>query len=146
MREIKFRAWHIAARRMYYSTTVDMGYQNNETDGSYYMPVAFQLGTIPRTRVVEHRDDGDEIEDLLRLMQYTGLKDKNGVEIYEGDIIKYQFSPNSSAVTKVYYQQEECRFAADDGGDKGWALYDDSDLEVIGDVYKNPELLKETTS
>jgi len=72
-------------------------------------------------------------------MQYTGLKDKNGKEIYEGDIIKVRRFMESDYVTTVEYR---------DG--MYWHLFETEDYEivsvayrceVIGNKYENPELL-----
>jgi uncharacterized phage protein (TIGR01671 family) len=82
------------------------------------------------------------------LMQYTGLKDKNGVEIYEGDILKnpdqgeleYHEDPINGQV--VWWNLLGWTLANKDG-----SIWEDVDylanyeLEVIGNIYENPELL-----
>ena len=78
------------------------------------------------------------------VMQYTGLKDKNGVEIYEGDIIKDGLSPR-------VFGFEEKRKTSYGHGDSGTTLYVGyifyfwgsgvGEIEVMGNIYENPSLL-----
>lgn len=109
MREIKFRAWDKACDVM----------------------------LIPEdpNRWVMHGNGCSAIDGVwatvdLELMQYTGLKDKNGVEIYEGDIL-------GRAHQVVYF--DDGKFCMMGGEEWGWI---DTSLEVIGNIYENPELLE----
>jgi len=81
------------------------------------------------------------------LMQYTGLKDKNGVEIYEGDVITYQEEPQKMQA-KVVWKNGGFVFVYEDGtenitSESWYAPMDVEITEVIGNIYENPELLKE---
>ena len=78
--------------------------------------------------------------DKLDIMQYTGLKDKNGIEIYEGDIVKFMW--NNEWISPVYWTDE-----------RGWTIHSVRvweynlaicyGIEVIGNIYENEELLNE---
>lgn len=74
--------------------------------------------------------------------QFTGLKDKNGKEIYEGDIIKGVWGKNNIVIFKVIWDKRGCFDGEDAEGEP--QVFDDFDgnLEVIGNIYENPELLK----
>lgn len=75
------------------------------------------------------------------LMQYTGLKDKNGKEIYEGDIV---YSKRSNNRGRVFWHDSRAMFMVDDSiTDKFIEPNDDwDDYEVIGNIYENSELMK----
>ena len=91
--------------------------------------------------------------DNIELMQYTGLHDKNGKEIYEGDIVlykdwemAYEGGGNDSFINKgiVEYCEDNCCFNVTERQtvDIADVLYKgNEDLEVIGNIYENPELL-----
>jgi len=80
---------------------------------------------------------------LAKIMQYTGLKDKNNKEIYEGDI----FHIGSK---KILYVVEwiDCGLKGRQIKNKSWIGLDywKDDIEVIGNIYENPELLKENNN
>lgn len=128
-REIKFRAWDTTEKTMHEVAWVR--YQDGTAltnVGAYWNDGQYNGSTrLEPPRVV--------------LMQYTGLKDKNGREIYEGDICRIDHQdaryPVSNAAIK--WDDEEAGWSVGIGlpTEVSWSH------EVIGNVYENPELLKE---
>ena len=88
--------------------------------------------------------------------QYTGLKDKNGKRIFEGDIIKYKNTDgikfNGVALTvigKVVYNEKNASFAIsgkDEIGAKYYDYFPIKNIEVIGNIHDDPELLRGDTN
>ena len=80
----------------------------------------------------------------IELLQFTGVKDKNGVDIYEGDIITYQymFADNKSTF-EVKWNINRSGFYV--GNEDGYFCLEKdlkNQFEVIGNIYENPELLE----
>ena len=86
--------------------------------------------------------------DFISLMQFTGLKDKNEVEIYEGDIVTYKRSVGNwtgqfmTTTHKIIFTEEVNAFVMEYGSSyiklrKHWGY----EYEVIGNIFENPELL-----
>lgn len=76
------------------------------------------------------------------IMQYTGLKDKNGKEIYEGDIvIAYDEMTDAICKGQIVWDECECGFCIKGSEPTFIGYY--PELEVIGNIYENPELLEE---
>ena len=132
MRDIKFRAWDAENKHMVYSMDEPVG----DADSCLlYLFTQFQdnsFGVIPE-------GSGDR----LPTMQYTGLKDKHGVEIYEGDIVRLYGNYLKRGIVE-YSAPHFFIFDGKDGAysDFTWEEWE-SDFEVIGNTHENPELIEE---
>lgn len=141
-REIKFRAWHKKRDEMVDITVISLEADAGAPNGWVACP--WGQGFDRDTETGEE-DCVFPIEDV-ELMQYTGLKDKNGVEIYEADIVK----TNSEEVGQVQWLSMgkwSLNIPRPDTDPKQPRLvlggYVDKGCEVIGNIYENSELLKE---
>ena len=154
MREIKFRAWNGSRMIM-------------PEDKCYYQHyLSFCGGIVQRSSEgMSCFGGGDNwyVVNDLKLMQFTGLKDVNGVEIYEGDIVvipdQYiwfdEGKPNYVGVVEMVLSQWSCiakcvnkeKAGISNGAnyslnDEGFEDGENSYWLVIGNIYQNPELLK----
>ncbi len=107
MREIKFKVWIEKFKEMNDVTKLDL------EEGIFYC---------------DRWQEGIKLHPFCKLLEFTGLKDKNGREIYEGDII------SSGVVREVVVMLEGYWSCA--------TFKTDSCVEIVGNIYKNPELLK----
>lgn len=118
MREIKFRAWLTLEKEMLYDFTTFTDHYTDDFNNT-----------------IKYHQEND-----LVLMQYTGLKDKNGVEIFEGDIVKEVIG---GEIAYVVYKKGSCSFTLEYKANViGDGLHYDSHIEIIGNIYENKELIK----
>lgn len=146
-REIKFRAWD----------TIDKDFKFNyyerkpgHADSQYKILIALD-GTVYEKSIYDNVKTEKSESNRFIVMQYTGLKDKNGKEIYEGDIVDCEERWTTPKIVRY-----EIRF--DVGEFCGWSIKhvkvqgkgqrmvilkpDEMDeCEIIGNIYENPELL-----
>ena len=133
MREIKFRAWLKEDKKMVNVETMDFADKSMQ-----YLEKSEIVNAYLLRRVIF-----DDIE----LMQYTGLKDKNGAEIYDGDIVLVELS-GTSTWYKTVVKIKEGAFIASliDGEDYIYIFncgFDSNDFEILGNIYENKNLLEE---
>lgn len=154
-REIKFRAWGNKYKKMfrvseismdrdgYVHGLVDAGFNNEyrPENEDFKSPLAW-IGRVDFVKSPTGRLSGlaqNTMDEPFYLMQYTGLKDKNGMEIYEGDIL---------AINNTRYVVGYRAYSG------GWQLEIKNEycaemvqgncelLEIIGNIFENPELME----
>lgn len=137
MREIKLKAWNKATKKMYEVIKIDF---YNEKVGYLFADPITQGEAIGYFKFSD-----------IDLMEYTGLKDKNGKEIYEGDICRWRDSETfndeilEDIFVVVWNDEKLAWYTQNEDGNFGYDLYeytDDRDLGVIGNIYENIDLLE----
>ena len=124
MRELRFRVWDVDGRAMIYGQTA--------------------IDAIPLA---------EANPETIFIMQYTGLPDKRGVEIYEGDIVKHPLcvkephEADESCATfigRIQFEVDRGQYLAINTKQNGYviALSEAYKFEVIGNIYESPELLE----
>lgn len=140
MREIKLRAWDKEKK----------GFSYVQISANYIsMPTDIESNHI-QTHCAYPQIELVRFDNVIDWQQHTGLKDKNGKEIYEGDILGCSTSHN----LEVYWMglawgvrwkdlgNDEESIICDDGGDMGMDEKGLKYLEIIGNIHSNPEILE----
>jgi len=134
MREFKFRAWGVKNKVMYQVVRLECA---NSGKSAMLGVATFD----PHNGYEEHETSSSEIE----LMQYTGIQDNAGKDIYEGDILRSKsgklLTPEYMSIPADFYNRK-CFVVG------GWAFhssdedYEDCPLEskIVGNIYENPQL------
>jgi uncharacterized phage protein (TIGR01671 family) len=128
MRTLNFRVWDKKNRKMIYPTII---WNYTEESVNYMFPIFSGIKY-------------DDIDDVSEMMQFTGIIDKNGSGIYEGDIVKWKEYKNEYPLVLTEENKIIKTKVVEFNIGEIWQGYQlDKNMEVIGNIYENPNLLSE---
>ncbi len=134
---LKFRVWHKPLKIMHYDDFVI-------TATGYVAPIQEEVKGIDY--MIRFNQQDLEFDKQCVVMQCTGLKDKNGKLIYEGDIISIRCrNLTKHQISEVFYDKDRAAFCYRYYTDYGATVpctMEKTEIEIIGNKYENPELLK----
>ncbi len=143
MRKIEFRFWDIVGKKMVYKEDIET--QDKEWPvllalGLHGLPIAIDKDSFKGTQIIGWNINHNRVP-----LQYVGIKDKNGKKIFEGDIVAYQdyyrayedYFLNKGVVEYWDYAFSFSNRETVDMEDIDW-----DEVEVIGNIYEHPNLLK----
>ncbi len=122
MREIKFRAWMPKEKKWYKGGAVQL--------------IALQGNTFGLSEASGK---------IIQLQQFTGLTDRHGVEIYEGDVVRFVHDDQTIAVLPVIWNSKGAFFTCEHDNIsrpvEAASGFDSVTGEIVGNIYETPELL-----
>ncbi len=130
MREIKFRGWHIPKKTMFSAEEM----------------ASDQLTLLPTGSFINVSGDSTHLSQIMPQdkfipLQFTGMRDKDGKEIYEGDVVELRQETSKGSegllTTIVEWSKDGLNFNI-------YPCHDEKYWKVIGNIYENPELVGES--
>ncbi len=125
MREVEFRAWLKKHLKLVNVKRIDF-----EAQEIVYDEIDFEYEDVIREKTALFKD--------ISLLEYTGLKDKNGVKIFEGDIVRC-----GCEICTIVWDEPYVTYAVNfkEDGNTNLGDFESKYLEVIGNIYENKDLL-----